>query len=147
MHASFRRLTPPKKKAKYFKSPVGQDFITAQDGFNWQVTIGSRRFPERHCTGVAESFMRLRQASATFYGTDDISLGVSGYTSNQFILGLDLEKVGNHGASHSGLSTKDGSIVQFQAENTGMQAGDTCMIFMVYDGLLSSKDGHCKVFE
>ena len=66
-----------KKKAKDFKSPVGQDFIVAQDGFSWQTTIGSRRFPERHCTGVAETFMRLRQASACFYGTDDISLGVS----------------------------------------------------------------------
>ena len=91
--------------------------------------------------------MRLRQASATFYGTDDMSVGVAGYTSNQFIGGLDLERVGNIGASHSGISTKDGSIVQLEVNNSGMQAGDTLMIFLVYDGLLSIKDGHCEVFE
>ena len=91
--------------------------------------------------------MRLRQASATFYGTDDMSVGVAGYTSNQFIGGVDLECVGNLGASHRGSSTTDGSIVQQEINNNGMQAGDTMMLFLVYDGLLSIKDGHCEVFE
>ena len=67
--------------------------------------------------------MRLRQASATFYGTDDMSVGVAGYTSNKFIGGLDLEHVGNLGASQSGISTKDGSTVQLEVNNSGMQEG------------------------
>ena len=91
--------------------------------------------------------MRLRQAAACFYGTDDVSLSVGGYTTNQFIYGVDLEKAGNLGASHSGISTKDGSIVQLEVNNSGLQAGDTAMIFLVYDGLLSIRDGHCEVFE
>ena len=92
--------------------------------------------------------MRLRQASATFYGTDDMSVGVAGYTSNQVIGGLDLERVGKLGAIHSGIiKKKDGSIVQLEVNNSGMQAGDTLMIFLLYDGLLSIKDGHCEVFE
>ena len=91
--------------------------------------------------------MRLRQASASFYGTDDVSTSVAGYTSNQFIGALDLEKVGHQGATHSGISTKDGSIVQLECNNTGMQAGDTLMIFLVFDSLMSIKDGHCEVFE
>ena len=91
--------------------------------------------------------MRLRQAAATFYGTDDMYMGVAGYTSNQFIGALDLERVGNLGASHSGVSTRDGSVVQSEINNSGMQAGDTMMIFLVYDGLLSINDGHCEVFE
>ena len=75
-------------------------------------------------------------------------MGVAGYTSNQFILAQDLEKVGHSGgATHSGVSTRDGSIVHIEVNNSGMQAGDTCMIFMVYDGLLSIRDGHCEVFE
>ena len=92
--------------------------------------------------------MRLRQASATFYGTDDMSVGVAGYTSNQFIGVLDLECCGHQGgATHTGLSTRDGSIVQLSVNNNGMQAGGTLMIFLVYDGLPSIKDGHCEVFE
>ena len=63
------------------------------------------------------------------------------------IMGLDLEKAGNLGATHSGISTKDGSIMQLEVNNSGLSAGDTVMIFLVYDGLLSIKDGHCEVFE
>ena len=95
----------------------------------------------------AQTFMRLKQAAGVFYGADDLSLSVAGYTSNQFILGLDLEKAGNLGATHSGISTKDGSIVQLEVNNSGLSAGDTVMIFLVYDGRLSIKDGHCEVFE
>ena len=62
-------------------------------------------------------------------------------------MGLDLEKTGHLGATHSGISTKDGSIVQLEVNNSGLSAGDTVMIFMIYDGLLSIKDGHCEVFE
>ena len=80
----------------------------------------------------AESFMRLRQAAASFYGTDDMSLSVGGYVSNQFIYAVDLEKTGNLGATHSGISTKDGSIVQIEVNNSGLQAGDTAMVFLVY---------------
>ena len=138
---------PTKKKARDFKSPVTADFVTTGDNFSTMLTIGSRKWPERACTGVAESFMRLRQASASFYGTDDMSLSVVGYVNNQFIYGLDLEKTGNLGASHSGISTKDGSIVQIEVNNSGLQAGDTVMLFLVYDGLLSIRDGHCEVFE
>ena len=136
-----------KKKARDFKSPVTADFVTTGDNFSAMLTIGSRKWPERACTGVAESFMRLRQAAASFYGTDDMSLSVGGYVSNQFIYAVDLEKTGNLGATHSGISTRDGSIVQIEVNNSNLQAGDTAMVFLVYDGLLSIKDGHCEVFE
>ena len=62
-------------------------------------------------------------------------------------MALDLEKAGHRGATHSGYSTKDGSIVQLECNNTGLQVGDTVMIFLVYDGLFNTKDGHCEVFE
>ena len=136
-----------KKKARDFKSPVGQGFSVTGDGFSWMVTIGSRKWPERHCTGVAQTFMRLKQAAGVMYGTDDMSLSVGGYTSNQFIMGLDLEKVGHLGATHSSISTKDGSVVQLQVDSSNLSSGDTVMIFLVYYGLLSIKDGHCEVFE
>ena len=55
--------------------------------------------PNRSCdSGKLRAFV---------YGTDGTSLSVAGYTPNQFILGLDLEKAGNLGATHSGISTKD----------------------------------------
>ena len=50
-------------------------------------------------------------------------------------------------ASHSGYSTNDGSIVQLTIENNGLAAGDACLIYQIYDDLLSIQDGSCSVFE
>ena len=58
-----------------------------------------------------------------------------------------LQKKVDRMASHSGYSTKDGSIVQLTIENVGLSAGDACLIFQVYDGLLSIQDGTCSVFK
>ena len=61
-------------------------------------------------------------------------------------LGNNFEKVDSM-ASHSGYSAKDGSIVQLTIENSGLVAGDACLIYQIYDGLLSIQDGSSSVFE
>ena len=67
----------------------------------------------------------------------------------QFIQGLDLEKCGAHGATHSGISTKDGSIVQLEVKNSPCDAAGTdfVIIHLVYDGLINIRDGSVDVFE
>ena len=69
------------------------------------------------------------------------------YHSNQFISAVDLEKAGNHGATHTGQSTKNGDIVQLSVQNSPLSNGDSVIVFMVYDGLLSIRDGTVDVFE
>ena len=89
--------------------------------------------------------MRLRQAAGSCYGNSDHSILASDYAGQTYMLGNNFEKVDSM-ASHSGYSTKDGSIVQLTIENSGLSAGDACLIFQVYDGLLSIQDGSCSVF-
>ena len=64
-----------------------------------------------------------------------------------FIQGLDLEKTGSQGSAHSGISTKDGSIVQLSVNNAPLPNGGQVMLHLVYDGLLSIRDGTVDVFE
>ena len=90
--------------------------------------------------------MRLRQAAGSFYGSSDHSISPADYANGCYVLGNNFEKVDSQ-ASHSGYSTKDGSIVQLTIENSGLSAGDACLIYQVYDGLLSIQDGSCSVFE
>ena len=45
-------------------------------------------------------------------------------------MGNNFEKKVDSMASHSGYSTKDGSIAQLAIENSGLPAGDACLIFM-----------------
>ena len=115
------------------------------------VTIGSRKFPERNSEGVSEAFMRFRQAAATFYGDSAMAISPTTYMKSgagaSFIQGLDLEKTGSQGSTHSGISTKDGSIVQLAVNNAPLPNGGQVLIHLVYDGLLSIRDGSCDVFE
>ena len=90
--------------------------------------------------------MRLRQAAGSFYGASDHSISPSDYANGCYILANNFEKV-DAMASHSGYNTKDGSIVQLTVENSGLSASDACIIYQIYDGLLSIQDGSCSVFE
>ena len=134
------------KKVADFKSPFNTVYDMDNDSFQWQITIGSRRFPETPCQGIAQSWMRFRQAAGSFYGSSDHAITATQYASNTFILGCNLEKVDTQ-ASHSGYSTKDGSIVQLSVQNSGLQASDHCFIFQVYDSLMEIRDGSCSVYE
>ena len=139
------------KESRDFIGPGNTTFAHANDGYSWMVTIGSRKFPERNSEGVSEAFMRFRQAAAVFYGQDAMSISAPSYMKNtpgaSFIQGLDLEKTGSQGSTHSGISTKDGSIVQLAVNNSPLTNGGTVLIHLVYDGLLSIRDGSCDVFE
>ena len=64
-----------------------------------------------------------------------------------FIQGLDLERTGSQGSSHSGISTKDGSIVQLSVNNAPLPSGGTVILHLIYDGLLSIRDGSVDVWE
>ena len=51
-------------------------------------------------------------------------------------------------ALYSGYSTKDGSIVTIDYANTGMgAAGDYALVYLVFDGIVSIRDGAVDVFE
>ena len=54
---------------------------TSTDTMTTQLTIGSRRFPERPTQSAAESFLRLREAAGVFYGSEDIAI-----TPHDFVL-------------------------------------------------------------
>ena len=58
-----------------------------------------------------------------------------------------LEKVGNQ-ALYSGYSTRDGSIVTLDFQNTGMgTAGDYALVYMVFDGIANIRDGTVDMLE
>ena len=99
------------KNTKTFHSPFKGTYNTDVDDFTWQISIGSRKWPERPARGIAESFMRLRQAAGSLYGSSDHSISAADYSNGCYILGNNSEKVESM-AIHSGYSTEDGSIVQ-----------------------------------
>ena len=76
---------------------------------------------------MAENYQYSRQAAGTFYGTGSHNIMPDRYRTNLYILGCNLEEVPDQ-ASHSGISTKYGSIVQLSVKDSGLATGDACII-------------------
>ena len=90
---------------------------TASDVATFQLSIGSRRWPERPSDSVGEQWLRLREAAGVAYGESEISILPTDFINRKAITAWDLEKVGHQGASHSGLSTKNNDIMTIDVKN------------------------------
>ena len=132
-----------------FYSPVNnQNVNTSTDTASYQLTIGSRRFPERPIDSTGELYMRLREAAGVLYGESEISLTPTDFVNRKSIVAWDLEKVGHQGASHSGLSTKNGDLLTIDVKNCGLGAsGDFCLVYLVFENLFSLRDGSVDVYD
>ena len=134
-----------------FHHPNGVNVPTlANDTLEYQITIGSRKFPERMVQGTAETYMRLRQAAGNFFSGDSsmscASLGTN-FTDKRAIYSIDFEKVGNQ-ALLSGISTKGGETLTAEFRNvTGITAGDFMIIYQVTDVIANLRMGACDVLD
>ena len=102
--------------------PIGNNAVSgANDTLSYQLQNGSRKWPERAVTSLAETFVRFRQSAGVFYGSDDVAIAPQDFHNKKAVYSIDLEKVGNQ-ALYNGYSTTDGSIVALDFQNTGMGA-------------------------
>ena len=70
------------------------------------------------------------------------------FINRKAIVAWDLEKVGHQGASHSGLSTKNGDIMTISVLNSGLgTSGDYALIYMIYENLFALRDGSVDVYD
>jgi hypothetical protein len=121
---------------------------TTSDEATFQLSIGSRRWPERPSDSVGEQWLRLREAAGVLYGESEISILPTDFINRKAIVAWDLEKVGHQGASHSGLSTKNGDIMTIDVKKSGLgTSGDYCLIYMVYENLFALRDGSVDVYD
>jgi hypothetical protein len=134
-----------------FYHPMGANAPSlTNDTLEFQLTIGSHKWPERFVQGSAETYMRLRQAAGQFFSGDAsmscASLG-SNFTNGRAIYAIDLEKTGNQ-ALLSGVSTKGGETLTLEFRNvTGITAGDFMVVYQVTDVIAELRMGGCDVLD
>ena len=120
------------------------------DTLEYQLTIGSHKWPERFVQGSAETYMRLRQAAGMFFnGEETMSLASLGtnFTNKRAIYAIDLEKTGNMSLL-SGVSTKGGETLTLEFRNvTGIAAGDFMVVYQVTDVIANLRSGSCDVLD
>ena len=134
-----------------FYSPINNASAvhdTTTDTCTMQLSIGSRRWPERPTSSVGEQFLRLRQAAGVFYGESDIAILPADFVNRKFIAAWDLEKCAHQGGISSGQNTKNGDILSVDVKNSGLGAsGDYCLIYLYFDNLFSLRDGSVDVYD
>ena len=82
------------------------------------------------------------------YGESELSITPTDFLNRKSVIAWDLEKVGHQGASHSGISTKNGDLMTIDIKNCGLgSAGDYCLVYIVYELLFSLRDGAVDVFD
>ena len=134
-----------------FYHPLGGNAPNiTNDNMEFQLTIGSHKWPERFVQGSAETYMRLRQAAGQFYSGDAsmscASLG-SNFTNGRAIYAIDLEKTGNQ-SLFSGVSTKGGETLTLEFRNvTNIAAGDFMVVYQITDVIANLRSGGCDVLD
>ena len=97
---------------------------------------------------MGELYIRLREAAGIMYGESDTSITPTDFVNRESIVAWDLEKVGHQGASHSGLSTKNGDLLTIDVKNCGLgNSGDYALVYIVFENLFSLRDGPIDVYD
>jgi hypothetical protein len=136
-------------KLNEFFHPVGNNAPNAtNDTLEYQVTIGSRKFPQTAVQSVGETMMRYLQATGSFYGTDDASVGAANnWCHKRAVYCIDLERTGNQ-SLFSGINTRGGDIVVVQFKNVDtIAAGDYAIVTCVVDQIANLHGGGCDILE
>ena len=103
---------------RFFHPNAGSPNTIAEDDLEWNVTIGSERWPTFNCDSTQESMYRLRLATAEHMGNDTFTISSKDYRNTKFIIGQSLEKAGGQ-SSHTGINTRSGSQLSLNFRNLG----------------------------
>jgi hypothetical protein len=150
-YAVITRGSAPNTPVNAFFHPMRANAPTlTNDLLEYQLTIESRKWPERSVQGSAETYMRLRQAAGQFFtGNTTMSCASRGtsFTDGRAIFAIDLEKTGNQSLM-SGITTKGGETLSLEFRNvTGITAGDFITVFQVTDVIANLRSGACDVLD
>ena len=129
---------------------VGNNARYWQDGeFEFQMQIGSKKFPETEIRGHAEAYYQLKKClgiqSSPVHSLDISALE---YRHSKFIIGIDTEK--NLGSGFTGISTRAGDLmtIQFSHKNSLPSTYATQVYITLHtDNILEIRDNGVSVYD
>ncbi len=118
----------------------------------FEMQIGSKKFPEYPMRSLSEQFYQLRKTLGIHALNNDLDISTSEYRNNKFLMGIDTEKV--LGASFSGYNRKAGDLLTLKIKGQSgaaaafALAGNCKMHYVLaYDSSLQIQDVGCSVLE
>ena len=130
------------------QQPVGPATL-ANDSLSFQFQVGSAKFPDNPCEGLAEAYYRLQQAAGVaLHNHDDMSITPAKFMGNEAVFGVDFERCGNE-ATMTGISTRDGKTMTLTVKGSQVTsaAPHTLYVFQVYDGIANIRRAAVDIEE
>ena len=139
------------KAARDHKQAVTASLVDlASDTMSCQFQIGSAKYPDNACLGVAEAYHRLKQAVGTAFDHGDFSITPLKFMGSQAVFGIDLERAGDQ-ALFTGISTREGKVMLLNVKNSpaGPAADKIHQVFVVqvFDGIVNIRRAAIDVEE
>ena len=129
---------------QYYSPMAGLANTSDLDTTEYNITLGSERFPSFNVDSHQEAFYRLRLTQLTHQGTDSFSISPEGYRTDQFVIGQSMEKCPGE-ASHTGVNTRSGS--QLSLSFRGLADATMLHVILLYDQTINISNAGCEVLD
>jgi hypothetical protein len=133
------------KWVNHFFCPMANDpNTTVNDAMEYNITIGSDRWPAFNCESIQETAYRLRLATSAHLGNDVFSITGEDYRNDKFIIGQSFEKAPGQ-SSHTGINTRSGSQLSLNFKNLG--ATTMVHVVMHYEQVLNLSAAGAEILD
>ncbi len=139
------------KETTRFFSPLNQmidgalvPVSTQTDTMEWNIQVGSDRYPQFDCASHAESYHRLRTAQLIHQGSDSFSISSQQYRTDKAIFSMNLEKCPG-ASSHNGINTRSGSQCSLNFKNLG--AATQIHVVMHFEAVVNCSAAGVEVLD
>ena len=102
-----------------FMHPMGTPWNPVEDTLEWHFIVGAHRYPQYDVKSLAESAYHLRKTLNMEMADEAWSFAPEAFHNDKFIMAYDAEKAAigpGGGAEFSGLSTRGGELIRFEAK-------------------------------
>ena len=133
------------KFVNHFYCPMANEANTTNDDvMEYNITIGSDRWPAFNCESIQETAYRLRLATTAHLGHDIFSITGEDYRNDKFIIGQSFEKAPGQ-SSHTGINTRSGSQLSLNFKNLG--ATTMVHVVMHYEQVLNLSAAGAEILD
>ena len=130
-----------------FYHPMGGGYDHDKE-LEFEMQIGSKKFPEYPIRSAAEAFYQLRKALGVHDVNAQMDISATAFRSSKYVIAIDTEKV--LGASFSGYNSKSGDLLTLKQKPLGNAtlAGKCKLHYCLhFDSIMNIKDAGVEVLE
>ena len=117
---------------------------------NWDVQIGTMKWPESPATSIPETFSLLRQATAIYdQSLQTVNITPQAYANNSYIIGVGLQTT--PAGAFSGLNTRAGDLLTIRAKNlatdAAVNAASRVYVTLLHEAIVEVREGSVSVLD